>query len=164
MIQHFIKLSNSIIQPPNRSTDFHYERLCALNSILQLLLAKETEVDSIEMTKQTITKIYLRVAENCFSNNKDISVNCIICLSEVLQSQLQNPNNHTQVNYDTQQIKQYLLLRIQLPYDKICSYEVLFRSKMLFLLSQVLLDSPKQVQQQNTVQYTKIHQIINQTS
>ncbi|CAD8167279.1 unnamed protein product [Paramecium pentaurelia] len=142
-----------------QSSDFHYERLCAVNSILQLLLTKETEVDSIDMPKQTITNIYLRIAENCFSNNRDISANCIICLSEFLQSKLQNPNNLTQVNYDNQQIKQYLLCRIQLLYEKICSYEIRIRSKMLFLLSQILLDSPKQIQQQNTIQQNQNTQI-----
>lgn len=32
------------------------------------------------MPKIIINNIYVRIAENCFSINRDISANCIICL------------------------------------------------------------------------------------
>ncbi|CAD8165623.1 unnamed protein product [Paramecium octaurelia] len=140
-LTYSIPFSNLIQIFNSCETAFYYiiEQLCAVNSILQLLLTKETKVDSIEMPKLKITNIYLRVAENCFSNNRDISANYIKSLSKYLQSKLQNPNYLTSVNYDTEQIKQSLLLRIQLLYEKYD--EVRIRSKMLFLVSQVLLDS-----------------------
>jgi len=60
------------------SFEFHFERIGAINSILMLLLTRETEVDALDMPKQAINNIYTRIAENCFNSNRDISANCIL--------------------------------------------------------------------------------------